>query len=120
MAMDTIFIRGLKIAAVIGVYDWEQKGPQTLLFDIDIRTTTTEAAKHDCLEATINYAEVAHILHNTFLHYRCALIETAAETAATVLLKHFSLSWIRITLKKAGALPEADTVGIMIERARQC
>ena len=33
---DTVFIRGLRVDAVIGVHDWERKVRQTLELDLEL------------------------------------------------------------------------------------
>ena len=33
---DTVFIKGLKVDAVIGVYEWEQQIKQPLIYDIEM------------------------------------------------------------------------------------
>ncbi|MBD3612694.1 MAG: dihydroneopterin aldolase, partial [Hydrogenovibrio crunogenus] len=38
MALDIIFIQGLKINAIIGVYDWEKQFKQPLIFDLSLST----------------------------------------------------------------------------------
>ena len=34
---DTVFIKGLKAASVIGVYDWERDIRQTLVIDLELK-----------------------------------------------------------------------------------
>ena len=36
MSVDTVFIRGLRVETVIGVYEWERSIRQTLVFDLDM------------------------------------------------------------------------------------
>lgn len=43
-------------------------------------------------------------------------METLAERTAELLLQEFNAPWVRITVRKPGALAEARTVGVTIER----
>ena len=42
--MDTVFIKGLKAASVIGCYDWERNIRQSLVIDLELRADFTRAA----------------------------------------------------------------------------
>ena len=57
--MDTIFLHGLKVECVIGIWEWERRITQTLLFDLDIGFDTTAAARSGAIEDTLSYREVA-------------------------------------------------------------
>ena len=39
-----------------------------------------------------------------------------AERVASLILNEFPVSWVRLELHKPGAVPEAETVGVVIER----
>ena len=55
--MDQVFIKGLAVDAVIGVYDWERTIRQRLVFDLDMGWDIRPAAAGDTLEHTLNYAD---------------------------------------------------------------
>lgn len=56
---DTVFLHGLKVDTLIGVYDWERTRPQTILFDIDIHADLSAAGASDEVDDTVHYGEVA-------------------------------------------------------------
>ena len=56
--MDTIFIRGLKVETIIGIYDWERTLVRPLVFDLELGTDTREAAASDRMRDSIDYAAV--------------------------------------------------------------
>jgi dihydroneopterin aldolase len=43
-------------------------------------------------------------------------VEALAEKITGILLNEFSVSWVRLTLNKKGAISGASDVGIQIER----
>ena len=45
------------------------------------------------------------------------LVETLAERTAALLLAEFGLSWVRLTVRKPGALAGKTAVGVTIERS---
>ena len=50
--MDRILIEGLKVDTCIGVYEWERKIKQTLVFDLELYTDIRAAAADDDLSKT--------------------------------------------------------------------
>ena len=44
------------------------------------------------------------------------MLEALAEALAELLREEFGVSWLRLTLRKPGAVPEAEYVGVRIER----
>lgn len=116
--MDRIFIEGLEVDAVIGVYDWEQKIRQTLVLDLELAWDTRTAASQDALVHTIDYDAVsqrltAHIRGKSF-----QLLETVAQDCAEILQQEFHVPGLRLRIAKPGAVKNARAVGVMIERGR--
>jgi dihydroneopterin aldolase len=114
--MDIIFLRGLQIDTVIGIYDWERQIRQTVIIDLELATDIRRAAATDDIAHTLDYKAVskritAFVEESTFF-----LVETLAERITGILLEEFSVPWVRLTLNKKGAISGATDVGIRIER----
>jgi len=114
--MDIIFLRGLQIDTVIGIYDWERQIRQTVIIDLELATDIRRAAATDDIAHTLDYKAVskritAFVEQSTFF-----LVETLAERITGILLEEFSVPWVRLTLNKKGAISGATDVGIRIER----
>ena len=45
--MDTIFLHGLKVDAVIGIWDWERRIRQSVVIDLDMAADIRRAAETD-------------------------------------------------------------------------
>jgi len=114
--MDHIFIEQLEVIAVIGVYDWEQKIKQKLVFDLELAWDIRPAAQSDDVSLTLDYAEVSDRVTTFVLSKPVALVETLAEQVAAMLLNDFSIKWLRLKLAKPGAVANARSVGVVIER----
>lgn len=114
--MDIIFIRDLRIETLIGVYPQERLSRQTLLLDLELGADLRPAAATDRLDDTLNYQAVAHRVSEFAAASRCQLVETLGEGIAELLRREFAVPWLRLTLRKFGAVPEASAVGIRIER----
>ena len=115
---DRIYLRDLRTETIIGIYDWERKIRQTVSFDFEFPTDIHHAAKTDNIEDTLNYKSVAkHVLafvETSEYH----LVETLAEEVARLVLKEFSVEWVKVSLNKPGAVRGSRDVGVMIERSR--
>ncbi len=114
--MDIVFIRGLRIDTVIGVYDWERQVRQTVSLDLEMASDTAAAAAGDELSRALDYGAVAQRLTALVEASDCQLIETLAERCAGVVMSEFGVPWLRLRLCKPGAVPAAEDVGVLIER----
>ncbi|WP_432697819.1 dihydroneopterin aldolase [Marinobacterium sp. YM272] len=114
--MDKVYIRGLEVQTVIGIYDWERKAPQTLIIDLEMAWSIAEAAASDNIDAALNYKSVSQRVIAHVEASRCLLIETLAEELATLVREEFGVPWLCLELSKPGAVGEARTVGVKIER----
>ncbi|WP_025732794.1 dihydroneopterin aldolase [Carnimonas nigrificans] len=114
--MASILIEGLAFDAVIGVYEWEKKIYQKLRLDLEMAWDISAAAATDDLAHTINYAAVSQRIIECANEQPIELIEAMAEKIADVVSHEFGVSKLRLTLRKPGAVPEADAVGVRIQR----
>ena len=114
--MDIIFLNDLRIDTVIGIFDWERRTKQTVIFDIEMAADISKAARSDNVEDTVNYKAVAKRLISYVSEAEFELIETLAESVAGILLDEFKVPWCRLRLNKRGAVRGARDVGILIER----
>ena len=114
--MDLVLIEALKVDTVIGVYDWERTLTQTLELDLALATDIRPAAADDDLTRTLDYAAISERIAAFGAASEFALVETFAERLAAILRDEFGIAWLRLTLRKPGAVPAARAVGVCIER----
>jgi len=117
--MDIVYLRALRIDTVIGIYEWERKTRQTIVFDIEMGADIARAAASDTIQDTLDYKAVTKRLIRFVEESRFQLVETLAERCAEVIRTEFGVRWVRITLNKAGAVRGADAVGVIIERGER-
>ena len=116
--MDKIFIHALKTEAIIGIFDWERQGKQTVIIDLEISADVRKAALSDSINDTLNYKRVAKRVLAFVEGSQFHLVETLAEHIAMLLLEDFGLAWVRISLSKPGAIRSSRDVGVLLERDR--
>ncbi|AWV08700.1 dihydroneopterin aldolase [Marilutibacter maris] len=116
--MDHVFIEGLEIDALIGIYDWERRVRQTLVFDIEMAFDNRVPAATDDIADTLNYKAVSKRVIAYVQASEFGLVETLAERVAQIILDEFGVRRLRLKLSKPGAVRGARAVGVVIERSR--
>ncbi|CAM3922610.1 dihydroneopterin aldolase [Vreelandella rituensis] len=114
--MDRILIEALDVDTIIGVYGWERTITQALQLDLELATDIRSAAATDDLRLTLDYAAICQRIQAFADAHQFALVETFAERLAECLRNEFSIAWLRLTVRKPGAVARAKSVGIMITR----
>lgn len=117
--MDIIFLGGLEIDAVIGIYDWERTIKQKIVLDIEMAFDIRKAAETDDIRHTLDYKAVSERIVSFVESSEYFLVETLIEAIANILLTEFPTPWVRIILNKKGAITRARDVGIIIERGQK-
>lgn len=116
--MDKVFIEGLEIEALIGIYDWERRIRQPLVFDVEMAFDNRKPAATDDIADTLNYKDVSKRLIDFVSQSDFGLVETLAERCAEIILGEFDVAQVRLKLSKPGAVRGAKAVGVIIERSR--
>jgi dihydroneopterin aldolase len=117
--MDSVFIKGLRVETVIGIHDWEREIRQVVVLDLEMAADTRLGAQTDAIEQALDYAAVSARLIEYVGACEFQLLETLAEEVARIVREEFGVPWLRLVLAKPGAVPEADTVGVVIERGNR-
>src|SRR4249919_669949 len=118
LPMDKVFIEGLEIEALIGIYDWERRIRQPLQFDIEMAFDNRRPAASDTIADTLDYKAVSKRLIEFVSQSGFGLVETLAERCASLILNEFAVTHVRLKLSKPGAVRGARAVGVIIERSR--
>jgi dihydroneopterin aldolase len=113
--MDTILIEDLEVRYRVGVPDAERAAPQRLLLCVAMEHPFAQAAASDNLKLTIDYFSVCQRLLRFGEGREWKLIETLAVQIAETVLREYSVSHVRVTVKKF-IIPEARFVGVQVER----
>lgn len=115
---DKVVIQGLRVPTVIGVHAWEQEVQQELVLDLALDWNNRLPAASDKVEDCLDYTAVSDWVMSYLRHSQAQLLETVAEHIALGLLQHFGIAEVTLTVKKPGAVPEADWVGVQLTRTQ--
>lgn len=114
--MDRIFITGLSIQTIIGIYDWERITRQRVVIDLEMSADIAAAAKVEDVGSTLNYKTLSDTLVKYIEDSEFQLIETMAEKICQIVRQDFGVDWVKLTLHKPDALSGGTDVGVIIER----
>ncbi|WP_299310999.1 dihydroneopterin aldolase [uncultured Halomonas sp.] len=117
--MDLVLIESLGVDTVIGVYDWERTITQRLVLDLALATDIRPAAADDDIALTLDYAAISERIAAFAAEHDFALVETFAERLAETLRQEFDIPWLRLAVRKPGAVAAAAAVGVQIERGQR-
>lgn len=117
---DTIIIKNLKTACIIGDYDWERKKKQKVAFDLELKLDLSEAIVTDQLhDGVCDYNLVTKEVLTFVEKSSFRLIETLAGRVAELCLNRFSsIESILVRIYKPAAIQAADAAIVEIYRER--
>jgi dihydroneopterin aldolase len=117
--MDIIFLGGLEIETIIGIYDWERVTKQTVILDIEMAFDIQKAAETDDIQYALDYKTVSRRIISFVEASQFFLVEKLISEIANIIRNEFNVPWVKITLNKKGAISGASDVGIIIERGER-
>ena len=114
--MDKVFIKNLKVEAIIGIFDWEREVRQVISIDLEMEFDNKKAAKSDDIKDALDYKKVGKRITAFVKTTKYNLIERLAEQVAKLVLKEFPVSCVIVSVFKPGAMRGSESVGISIKR----
>ena len=116
--MDKIKLTELTVNTVIGIWDWEKRNPQKVVFDIEMSTDINKASKSDSIKDALDYKAVSKRVKQYALENQFDLIEALADKVAEIIINEFEVSWVKLTISKPYAIRDSKNVSLMIERSK--
>lgn len=113
---DVIIIDGLRVDAIIGIYDWERVMTQAIIIDMALFTDVTDVAQTQDLSQGINYKAVCEQVSKWVKDKKFELLETLVEYVSKQLLDNWPISKVSVRAVKPNAITLADAVGVQITR----
>ena len=115
---DIVFIEGLQVEALVGVYAHERDAVQPLLLDIELGYDNRTPAASDDVADTLDYAAVCARVRQLVAGCEPRLLEALAEVLAADLLRSFAAVSAKVRIRKplAAAALGAASVGVEIVR----
>ncbi len=110
-----LYIKRLRVDAIIGVYAWEKQEKQPLYIDLEFEVNIERAAQTDQIQDAMDYQQLADGLRSLISQSKFQLIESVGSLAIQYLKENYNPSFARLTIIKPNALAHAEEVGIVAE-----
>ena len=118
---DKIKVTGIEALGYHGLYDSEREIGQPFVVDVELSLDLQQAGKTDDLTFSIDYNDIAVLIHNEIIAPPMKLLETLAERICEKIFASYpSIEKIKCTVHKPRApisVPFGD-VSITIKRER--
>ncbi len=116
--MDKIFIKDLRVTAIIGIHAYERITPQEMIINMVLFTDTRHAAETDNIDDCVNYQAVAKQVKAHTQTSKRMTVEALAEDIARVCLETPGVLRVAVRVEKTQAIVHAGSVGVEIEREK--
>ena len=114
--MDKIFLSGLRVDAMIGIYPDERVSTRPVEIDLEIGIPGDRVFRSGDVADTVDYKVVSARIREELARVRYGLLEEMSQAIAGLLLEEFGSPWVRVTVVKLGVLGDGIKVGVSIER----
>lgn len=110
-----LFLRNYEVMINIGVHDFEKKGEQRVLFNVDLFIPMAESTpQHDQLEEVVDYDFMRETIAQRMAKGHIQLQETLCDDIARAMLLHPKVKAVRVSTEKPDVYPDCESVGVEV------
>lgn len=114
-----LFLRNYEVHINIGVHDFEKRGEQRVLINVDLYVPLDlSTPEHDKLTEVLDYdfmrATIAERVSRGHVH----LQETLCDDVVGMLLAHPKVRAVRVSTEKPDVYPDCESVGVEVFRVK--
>ena len=107
-----LFLRDYEVWINIGVHDFEKKGEQRVLINVDLYVPlAVSTPKADKLEEVVDYDFIRRTVMERVAKGHIHLQETLADDLLALMLAHPRVRAARVATEKPDVYPDCDAVG---------
>ena len=117
--MDKVFIKDLKVRGILGIHEWERVTPRDIIINVSLYTDTRRAARTDDIADCVSYSDVARKIRAHAESAARMTVEALANDIAKLCLLEPKVQKVVVRVDKPGAVPEAESVGVEVERVKK-
>ena len=115
---DKVIITNLRARGILGIYDSERTTLRDIIINATLFTDTWPAAQSDDISDCVSYSEMATKLCTHTENAARMTVEALANDLAEICLQEPKIVRVIIRVDKPGAIPEADSAAVEIERSK--
>jgi dihydroneopterin aldolase len=110
-----VFLRNFQVMSNIGVHDFEKRGEQRVLFNVELYVPLADSTpKEDELHEVLDYDFIRHTIEQRLAQGHTQLQETLCDDIARNLLAHPKVRAVQLSTQKPDVYPDCDSVGVEV------
>lgn len=114
-----LFLRNYEVQINIGVHEFEKKGEQRVLINVDLFIPLQESTpKDDSLEEVVDYDYIRTTIANRMAQGHIHLQETLCDDVVQAMLAHPKVRAVRVSTEKPDVYPDCESVGVEVFRIK--
>lgn len=110
-----LFLRDYEVWINIGVHDFEKRGEQRVLINVDLFVPLAlSTPTHDKLDEVVDYDFIRRSIAERVAQGHIHLQETLADDVLATMLAHPRVRAARVSTEKPDVYPDCDAVGVEV------
>jgi dihydroneopterin aldolase len=110
-----LFLRNYEVMINIGVHDFEKKGEQRVLINVDLYIPLAQSTpKDDQLDEVVDYDFMRETVARRMAQGHVHLQETLCDDVARSMLAHPRVRAVRVSTMKPDVYPDCEGVGVEV------
>lgn len=115
-----LFLRNYEVQINIGVHEFEKKGEQRVLINVDLFIPLElSTPKGDHLHEVVDYDFMRDTIAKRMAEGHIHLQETLCDDVAQAMLAHPKVRAVRVSTEKPDVYPDCDSVGVEVFRVKE-
>ena len=110
-----LFLRNYEVWINIGVHDFEKRGEQRVLINVDLYVALSETTpERDQLDEVVDYDVMRRSIAERVSRGHIHLQETLCDDVAALMLAHPRVRAVRVSTEKPDVYPDCESVGVEV------
>lgn len=110
-----LFLRNYEVMINIGVYEFEKKGEQRVLINVDLYIPLAlSTPKDDNLDEVVDYDFMRETIARRMTHGHIQLQESLCDDVVEAMLAHPRVRAVRVSTMKPDVYPDCEGVGVEV------
>lgn len=110
-----VFLRNFQVMSNIGVHDFEKRGEQRVLFNVELYVPLADSTpEHDQLHEVLDYDFIRDTIVQRIAQGHTHLQETLCDDIARTLLAHPKVRAVQVSTQKPDVYQDCDAVGVEV------
>ena len=115
-----LFLRNYEVMINIGVHDFEKKGEQRVLINVDLYIPLAESTpKDDQLAEVVDYDFMRETIARRMAAGHVHLQETLCDDVVRAMLAHPNVRAVRVSTMKPDVYPDCEGVGVEVFQIKE-